>query len=440
MSLLDPALSKTLQFDTQRLSETEIPIVTVSASTREDVKGFYGLPEDEEVQDIVFSRAHYSMALAVAIEAWGKEMRPEKAWIVDPTNYVSNRDWKRVVFTETIGKTIARRRVLKIAKDLIDRFGRKKLPILSSIEAPLLSLTKNTKKPILSMHIATGNLLAKQGKEVVQMVTDPHVRDEYLDSAERDNIRFLVFDERTRFDFLEKASVLHKKVDSKRVVISGPPVDPRIVAARKKKHAWRSGPLRVCITTGGLGTNKREIKILLEQLIPALRKREPNLQLMIYAGTHSDIFEMVKNKAKKERDIFKHLTGSKALKKYPKLSVIYHPQIVDANELLVTHAFPWAHGFISKPSGDMAYDTVASGSFLLTLSEWGEWEHNIRNIFEQKDIARRAETKHICEQLKVLCKTQGKAHSWVETAMNNAFEIDKLFLSGTKNILKEMEN
>jgi hypothetical protein len=54
---LNPALEKTLALDKNYLEETAVPIITVSASYREDVKGWYGLPEDESIQDIVFSRA-----------------------------------------------------------------------------------------------------------------------------------------------------------------------------------------------------------------------------------------------------------------------------------------------------------------------------------------------------------------------------------------------
>jgi len=46
------------------------------------------------------------------------------------------------------------------------------------------------------------------------MITDPHVRADYLNEAERENVTFLVFDDKTKIDFLEKAAVLHKKVRS----------------------------------------------------------------------------------------------------------------------------------------------------------------------------------------------------------------------------------
>ncbi|MEN8253259.1 MAG: hypothetical protein ABFQ62_02695 [Patescibacteria group bacterium] len=428
---LDPKLAKIYKLDKKRLEQARLPIVTVSASYKEDLKGFYGMPENEFINDVVFSRAHYSMALAVAIQSCGGTLDPKKSWVVDPTNYVSAKDWRKIQFTEAVGMTIARKPFLKYLKDFIDKFGRSKLPILKSITPPLLYLTQNIKKPILSMHIAAGNILAKQGKQVLQMITDPHVRENYLDNAERKNIKFLVFDERTKFEFLEKASTLHKKINPKRVIVTGPPIDPRIIHAKEKKHVWRSGTLRLCITTGGLGTNIHEIRRVLKDLIPQLRKNPSPYQLLIYAGTHEDIYKMAKKIAGEERVKISHHKDRKA-----KLRLIYHPQIVDANEILVEFAFPWAHGFISKPSGDMAYDAVASGSFLLTLKEWGEWEHNIREIFEQKNIARRADTQHIVEQLKAITSTYGKPESWAESAMNNAFKIEKLFLDGAKNIVK----
>ena len=429
-SLLDPILEKAFAQDKANLEKTKVPIVTVSASYKEDVKGMFGYPEDETITDVVFSRAHYSMAAGVVAQAWGKSMDHTKAWVVDPTNYVSHKNWGSVELTEDIGKVLARQPLLKKLKDFVDRFGRSKLPILGSITPPLLHLTENVTKPILSFHIASGNILSAQGRTVVQMITDPHVRDEYLNNADKDNFYLLVFDENTKTEVLEKGKILKKNLDPNRVIVTGPPVDPRIVAARKNKRPWRSGPLKLAITTGGLGTNKKEIKQLLEQLLPQLRKRPHPYQLLVYAGTHQDIYEMVLEMAEEE-----HIHAADVTAQDAKFRVIYHPQIVDANEILIKYGFPWADGFISKPSGDMAYDAAVSGSFLLTLQEWGEWEHNVRETFEQLGIARKAEIEHIILQLEALTQTQGKAQSWIEHAMNNALTIDKLYLEGAKNIL-----
>jgi hypothetical protein len=455
-NLFDPQLEKTFKKDKQLLEQAAIPIVTVSSSYMEDLKGFHNLPEVDTSTDVVFSRAHYTMALAAAVEAWGNKINPSKAWVVDPTNYVKANDWFSIRLTETVGKTVARAPFLKKLKDLVDKFGRNKLPILSSITPPLLYLTENIDKPILSFHIAAGNILAAQGKTVYQMITDPHVREEYLNEAQRANMRFLVFNQKTKTDFLEKAAILGKKVNPEQVIVTGPPIDPRIIAARKNKRPWRSGSLRLCLTTGGLGTNKTEIRSILEQLLPELRKRPNPYQLMVYVGTHRDLAELVRNLAKKERVALKEIAPEdpadfvfQGQLKDPysrrwveqqinqaRLSLIYHPQIIDANELLIHYGFAWADGFLTKPSGDMAYDAAASGSFLLTLTEWGEWEHNIREIFVQKSIARQAKTKNIAAQLQALTSAQGKAESWVEQAMRSAQNIDKVFLEGTKNILK----
>jgi len=460
-TLSDPILKKTLRKDKEFLENTDLPIITVSATYREDLKGLHGLEEIDTTTDIVFSRAHYSMALGIAIKAWGKKIDPKKAWIVDPTNYVGTKHWSTIVITELIGKILARFKVLKKAKDLVDKFGRQKLPILESITPPLIYLTKNIKKPILSFHIAAGNILAANGKEVIQVITDPHVREDYLANAHLPNIKFCVFDEKTRTEFFEKAAASGKKISDEKIIITGPPVDPRIIAAGRDKVPWRKNPLKLCITTGGLGTNKAEIKDLLDQLMPALRKKTVPYQVMLYAGTHRDIKDMAIELAKENRikvwepqlkdpaifeidaNLNKVKTKAFVRQALPcrvdnqcPFTVLYHPQIVDANELLINFAFPWADGFITKPSGDMAYDAAAAGSFLLTLKEWGEWEHNIRNIFEQKNISREAKIDHIEEQLESLKIANSTHRSWVEKAMLNALQIDRLFLNGAKNIIK----
>jgi hypothetical protein len=429
-NLLDPILEKAFAQDKVNLEKTKVPIVTVSASYKEDVKGMFGYPEDETIADVVFSRAHYSMAVGVAAQAWGEKVDYKKAWVVDPTNYVSHKDWGSIELTEGIGKLLARQPLLKRLKDIVDQFGRGKLPILGSITPPLFHLTEKVSKPILSFHIASGNILAEQGRTIVQMITDPHVRDEYVNNADKDNFYLLVFDENTKTEVLEKAKINKKKINPDRVIVTGPPIDPRIIKARTNKHPWRNGPLKIVITTGGLGTNKKEIKQLLQQLLPQLRKRPHAYELLVYAVTHKDIYDMAIEMAKNE-----HIHASGITAENAKLRVIYHPQIVDANEILIKYGFPWADGFIGKPSGDMAYDVAASGSFMLTLQEWGEWEHNVREVFEQLGIARKADVGQIVPQLEALTQAQGKSQSWVEHAMNNALTINKLFLDGAKNIL-----
>jgi hypothetical protein len=281
------------------------------------------------------------------------------------------------------------------------------------------------------LHIAAGNILAAQGHRVVQVITDPHVRDEYLTHAALDTISFCVFDENTKVEFLEKAAILGIKADPKRVIVTGPPVDPRVVAVRSRKHAWRSGPLKLCISTGGLGTNKHEIRQLLLNLLPELRKRPSPYQLVVYAGTQRDIYEMVKELAAR----FKVKIGPSDNPRQT-LRLLYHPQIVDANELLIQHAFPWADGFLTKPSGDMAYDAAVAGCFLLTLKEWGEWEKNIRMIFEQRGIARMAESEHIVAQLQALTASHRGTQSWVSSAMNQALTLPSLFLKGAEQIVR----
>ncbi len=426
MPLHDPALRRAFAEDKEYLEETQVPIVTVSATYREDIKGIHGLPERNDIPDIVYSRAHFSMMLGCAIQAWSDDgdpesidslaaiPHPEKAWFVDPTNYVSADAWKTVSFTEIVGKILARYPILKQVKDLIDTFGRSKLPILDSIDAPLQYMTQHVEHPIISFHIAAGNVLAQHGKTVVQIVTDPHVRDEYVSHAEKSHMYYCVFDEQTRAEFLEVAAA-----------------HPRIVAAREDKVAWRSGPLRLCLTTGGLGTNKPEMAQILQQLLPQMKEQPGRYQLIVFAGVHKDINDMVERLARKY-DMPIAADGDVDAP----LRLLGHPQIMDANESLIEHAFPWAHGFITKPSGDMAYDAAAAGCFLLTLDEWGEWEHNVREVFEQQGLARKANVGEFLGQLETLSASGNRSRSWMEQAMHQALTLDRLFLEGEREILR----
>ena len=107
------------QKEQQLLTESAVPIITVSASYKEDLKGFLDQAESDQLTDIVLSRAHYSMAVGIAVEAWGKKIDPKKAWLVDPTNHVSQKDWSGIELTNLIGKTIARWPILKTLKDMV---------------------------------------------------------------------------------------------------------------------------------------------------------------------------------------------------------------------------------------------------------------------------------------------------------------------------------
>ncbi len=475
-------LKKIYQIDKKLLEKTQVPIITISASFREDLKGLHHQKERDTNTDIVLSRAHYSMALGVAMQAWGTKIDPKKAWFVDSTNYVSNAAFKGVQMTDFIGKTIARWPILKSLKDIVDKFGRSKMPILDNVTPPTIYLGSNVKKTILSMHIVTGNILANEGKKVMQMITDPHVRSDYLQNAHLPNMRFLVFDEATKEAFFDLAKKIGKKIPQNqikdKVIVTGPPIDPRIVDCNQKKEIWNQArPLKICLTTGGLGTNKTEIKSILEQILPVLKKqalREKTdlvkTELVFYAGTHKDHLDMAIEIAKSNnldyqiinpKDPSNFSINAKTTLKSEaingRFSIIYHPQIVDANELLIQKAFPFADVFISKPSGDMAYDAVVSGSALLTLKEWGEWEYNVRAIFERNGTAMPAQTEDIVKQLIKLTQNNNSTFrtknlesatlptpnlenkeqdSWIAIAMKNSKKLDKNFYQGAKNILK----
>lgn len=478
-------LKKIYQADKKLLEKTQVPIITVSASFKEDLKGLHRQKEKDTGTDVVLSRAHYSMAMGVAVQAWGDKIDPKKAWLVDSTNYVSNQAFRSVVLTHEIGKIIARWPILKSLKDIVDKFGRSKMPILDNVTPPTIYLGSGVKKTILSMHIVTGNILAAEGKKVMQMITDPHVRSDYLENAHLPNMRFLVFDEQTKEDFFTLAKkvgkIIPKNQIKDKVIVTGPPIDPRIVAYNQTKQVWtKDRPLKICLTTGGLGTNKPEIKKILEQLLPVLKQQASGqktdlvpTQLVLYAGTHQDHLDMATTIAKENKLAYNiispkdpaHFRINAKLKDDMALidnrfSIIYHPQIVDANELIIQKAFPFADLFISKPSGDKAYDAVVSGSALLTLKEWGEWEHNVREVFEKNGTSQVADVDNIIDQLVKITSSnnatfaiskQGNTNlptpdikdqeqkSWLTQAMINSKKLDPIFYRGAKNILKAVK-
>ncbi len=431
-ALVDSVTEHLLREDREILSRTKFPIVTISGSFRDVVEETHDLADDKNHPDVTLSRAHYSMALGVAVAAWGSDVPNEKkAWLVEPTNYVSRKDWKRVSFSATVGRLMARNTVLEwLKKNILDR-NRKVFPLTTTITPPVLYLTENIEKPIISLHIVTGNILARAGKKVVQVVTDPHVREDYVECAHLPNITFCVFDENTRYEFFQVAAAYNKKVDPARVIVTGPPIDPRVIQSRTKKRpdSWKRRPLRILLTTGGLGTNKDELFTILDQILPLTRKRKQPVQVVYYAGTNADHVRMAKKLA-----LNYGISVGKNNDPRASLRILGSDDIVDANNLLLLYGFPWADVVYTKPSGDLAYDAAAAGCAQLFLRPWGEWELNIREIFLHLGTAQNADVENVEKQLNSLRDTT-PGTAWLERALNKAHTLPPHFLKGSENIL-----
>lgn len=414
-------LPHTLHDDRHRLEEADVPIVTISATFKKEIEKNLG-EKAQFGKDVVFSRAHYSMAIAVFSAA---NFLGLSAWLVDPINYIPLSKWARINFLERVGKTAARINIVKLVKNFFEKFSKSRVVFANIIREPLLYATERTEKPIISLHNETGNILAATGKKVIQVVTDPFVRPQYLFEANSQNIVFAVFDEDTKKELLQKAKLVGKTIDSKRVIVTGPPVDPRIVGCRKSKNhlAIKKRRLRLMITTGGLGTNKSEIKTLLLDLLPQLDKLK--VDLILYAGTQYDFRQMFYDLPRK----FDVSVGD--IKSKATVRVIYDESIVQANQELVEYGFSWADGVVTKPSGDMAYDGAVSGSFLLFLRPWGVWEESAKDRFVKMGIGQDVLPKHFTSQLEKL-KTSG----WMESAIKKAITLPSLYQTGAENIVK----
>lgn len=425
----DLEFKRTAHEERHLLETVQVPIVTVSATFKEELEARFGEKPTDETPDVTFSRAHYSMANALVVAA---TKRKQTFWMIDPTNYVSARDWPKIMFTERMGRLIARNPLLKQLKDLMDTRLRNQLPLTSAIREPLTYVTGRVTRPVISLHYEAGNILLENGKTVLQVVTDPHVRPQYLTHADNPHLTWAVFDEPTKARLIELGYILGHKIDHSRIFVTGAPVDPRIPV--KDRNTATSGfkyrPLRLAITTGGLGTNKPEIQDLLTHLAPALKKGE--VHLATYAGVHEDFETMFTTFAR-----LYHLKVGDPHDPQAALRIFRGNDIVDANELLLDYIFPWADGIISKPSGDMAYEAVAAGCFLLSLQPWGEWEENIRAVTENWGVSLRADLENIVPQLRALTSMPiEKSMPWVELALTRARRLAPTISRGADNILK----
>jgi len=425
----DLEFKRTAHEERHLLETVEIPIVTVSATFKEQLEERFGEKPELESPDVTFSRAHYSMANALVVAATQSK---KTFWMIDPTNYVSARDWPKIMFTQRMGRLIARSPLLKELKDLMDTRLRNQLPLTAAIREPLTYVTGRVERPIISLHYEAGNILLENGKTVLQVVTDPHVRPQYLTHADNLKLTWAVFDEATKARLIELGYILGHKIDHNRVHVTGCPVDPRIPT--KDRNTATTGfkfrPLRLAITTGGLGTNKPEIQNLLIHLAPAIRKGE--IHVAAYAGVHEDFEAMFTTFARTHKIKIGEINDPQS-----PFRIFQGSDIVDANELLLDYIFPWADGFLSKPSGDMAYEAVAAGCFLLTLHPWGEWEENIRAVTEAWGVSIRADIENILPQLKAITTIPiEKNKPWAELALERARRLAPQISQGATNILK----
>lgn len=425
----DLQFARTAHEERHLLETVQVPIVTVSATFKEQLEEKFGEKPEGEIQDVTFSRAHYSMANALVVAATRKK---KTFWMVDPTNYVSAKDWPKILFTQRMGRIIARNSLLKELKDLMDTRLRNQLPLTAAIREPLTYVFHRVNRPIISLHYEAGNILLENGKTVLQVVTDPHVRPQYLTHADNPHLTWAVFDAKTKAELIELGYILGFEIDEKRVTVTGCPVDPRIETKDRNTatSAFKRRPLRLAVTTGGLGTNKPEIEKMLENITPLIKRKE--IQLVCYAGVHPDFDVMFRTYAKEHS-----ISIGKIDDPHAPFRVLFGHDVIDSNELLLDHVFPWADGFITKPSGDMAYEAVAAGCFLLTLHPWGEWEENIRSYFEQLGVSVRIKPEAVAAQIRALrFMPVEKNKSWIELALIKAHHLQKPLSQGAFNILK----
>ncbi len=416
-------LKRAILHERNLLKNAQVPILTISATYRKELADKYRTVAHAG-SDVVFSRAHFSMAEAVreAADEMGKRTQ-----LSDPTNFVSQKDWASIEFTETSGKIMARYKPLKWLKDKLDTIIRNQLPISKATLEPLEYLAEEVSCPIISLHYEVGNVLARFNRRVIQVVTDPHVRPQYLDCLPCNQITYCLFDEETRDYFLVEAERQKKRVTEDQLVVTGPPVDPRICRIGKSKKKIEKGkPINLAVCTGGLGTNLSEIKKLLDQWAPLLQPPE-KIRLFLYAGTHRDFRNYFEDYAKKQNLRVGNLDDETA-----DIRILYEDSIIDANNNLIKYMFPWAHGVVTKPSGDMAYDAAAAGCFLLFLEPWGVWEENIQDRFSKRKIG---------FDLRLDCHYQNSFSDWSENpkfikALDNAYKLPKIFREGAKNIVK----
>lgn len=417
---LDLSLRKSLHHERHLMEEVAVPIVTVSSTFLD------AFPKKEvryHTQEIVLSRAHYSQAIACLIAA--TRMR-HTAWLVDPTNYVSATDWPKLLLTEKVAETLVRHDFLLKIRQALENRARNQLPISGAIDDPLLYVTDRITRPILSLHYETANLLVSKHK-ILSVVTDPYVRNQYLTHATHPNLYYAVFDDATRDELMAKTS---KHLRSK-IYVTGPPVDPRIADSRKLKSPKNLGhqPLRLAITTGGTGTNKPEIKAILDSLAPRLTGRTTTLQLLCYAGTHPDLKAMFEDFARENQVRPSRIEDANA-----EFRLLYGNHLMEANELLVDYLFPWADAVITKPSGDVAYEAAAAGAGLLFLNPLGPWEQAIQTRFAKLGVGLDIPQPHLfADQLIKLEQTH-----WPATAQTHALKLPDLYLNGAQKIVNTL--
>ena len=132
------------------------------------------------------------------------------------------------------------------------------------------------------------------------------------------------------------AQELGISIAANRVIITGPPIDPRITAIGRNstvRSFSEGGPINLAVTTGGLGTNLSEIKQVLDQLAPLLNPPE-KIRLFLHAGTHRDFRNFFEDFAAQHNIRIGNLDDTTA-----RIRILHEDSIIDANENLIKYMF-----------------------------------------------------------------------------------------------------
>jgi hypothetical protein len=157
----------------------------------------------------------------------------------------------------------------------------------------------------------------------------------------------------------------------------------------------------------------------------SLLKKPEKIHLFLFAGTHRDFRNFYEDFAQKNHIRIGDLDDETA-----RLRILYEDSVIDANENLIQYAFSWADGFITKPSGDMAYDAVGAGCFVLFLDPWGEWEENIQKRFIDKGLGDNIGGQDFVKFFHKLNKK-----GFFKKAMKAAQNQPEIFYEGANNII-----
>ncbi len=400
----------------EKLAKADIPVITIAGSPQ--IGGYLTMAHDSMMQ------AFLEAAEDKGIKAYGLDVldflttEEERKGILDMAKL------PRIVVRTEMGSRLLHNPIVQKLRGGLGFEEVLKDKILKLID----KVSKD--KVIVTYHYGTAKTLVEAGYKVMIAVTDPSVElthngyFDFLTSENKERVFYGTMDKATKEWFVKEINVFEKNIKEVGCFVS-----PQMIKAGKEKIKNRDVRWEKCtkgnekfhisLFTGGLGTNFWEMRDAVLNFLCMLCKDK--ITVDVFFNTNSDLDKHLNDVLKKvgcDEDI--NIFSSKDKDKLNKKSI----EIFKKSDLVLT-----------KPSGDKAFEAIASGAIPLFLFPLHPHEVVIREYVMNGGVGEIAKIEDLKEQVESILFNKKKFTSQVYKTQNMENK-NPIKLDGVNNLLK----